>query len=181
MSFDKEILIMKNRRNFIGVFLGTGLLCLGSVVFVSCAGQRQGLVCEEIEYRLNNMSYSPDQRYYMEEELRSCREEETKKKGEGAESRKSIYERFASQDSTRKVHTEGDSLSGEESPDIPVSELLKDSSGKETTSIYDRYGSENPETEQDSSSVSPADSTAVSDSTTSGVSSDSTASEVPQE
>ena len=158
---------MKSRAKVVG-FLGCGLLCLGSAMFMSCAGQRQGLVCEEIEYRLNNMSYSPDQRYYMEEELRTCREEEAKKKGEGAESRKSIYERFASQDSTKRVHTAGDSLFGEESSDISVSEMLKDSSGKETTSIYDRYSSE-------------VDSTAVSDSTTSEVPSDSTMSEAPQE
>ena len=50
------------------------------VLLLSCAGQRQGVVCDEIEYRLNNMSYSPDQRYYMEEELKACREDEAKKK-----------------------------------------------------------------------------------------------------
>lgn len=172
---------MKNRAKIVAGFMGCGLLCLGSAFFVSCAGQRQGLVCEEIEYRLNNMSYSPDQRYYMEEELRTCREEEAKKKGEGAESRKSIYERFASQDSTKRVHTAGDSLSGEESSDISVSEMLKDSSGKETTSIYDRYSTENPQTEQDSTSASPADSIAVPDGTANEVPSDSTMSEVPQE
>ena len=41
---------------------------------LGCAGERQGLVCDEMEYRLNTMTYSPDQRAYAEEELRVCRE-----------------------------------------------------------------------------------------------------------
>ena len=49
------------------------------MLLVGCAGERQGLVCEEIEYRLNTMTYSPDQRAYMENELRTCREDESKK------------------------------------------------------------------------------------------------------
>lgn len=104
-----------------------------------CAGQRQGVVCDEIEYRLNSMSYSPDQRYYMEEELKACREDEAKKKTASAEKRQSIYDRFKASDTT-KIHTAADtSAAGTEPADISVSEALKDSSGMPTTSIYDRY------------------------------------------
>ena len=57
---------------------------------VGCAGERQGLVCDEMEYRLNTMTYSPDQRAYAEEELRVCREQEAGKKGACAATRQSI-------------------------------------------------------------------------------------------
>ena len=71
------------------------LLFLGiAVAFIGCAGERQGLVCEEMEYRLNTMTYSPDQRAYAEEELRVCREQEAQKKAEGAAARQSIYDRY---------------------------------------------------------------------------------------
>ena len=93
--------------------LGLTFLCfagLCGVCFISCAGQRQEVVCDEIEYRYNSMSYSPDQRVFMEEELRACREEEAKKKQASAETRKSIYERFAAQDTTKKVHSAADSV-----------------------------------------------------------------------
>ena len=108
----------------------------------SCAGTRQGMVCEEIEYRLNTMTYSPDQRAYMEEELRVCREQEAEKKAAGAAQRQSIYDRFAASDSTQKKST-GDSTNtdGSASNSISVSEALHDSSGVKTQSIYDRYKS----------------------------------------
>ena len=113
---------------------------LACCLLFGCAGQRQGVVCDEIEYRLNNMAYSPDQRYYMEEELKACREDEAKKKTASAEKRQSIYDRFKASDTT-KVHTAADtSAAGTEPADISVSEALKDSSGTPTTSIYDRYG-----------------------------------------
>ena len=148
---------MKNKARIIVSVWGSGMICLGCAFLLSCAGQRQGLVCEEIEYRLNSMSYSPDQRYYMEEELRTCREEEAKKKGSSGK-QQSIYERYASQDTVKTVHTASDTIPAQESKDISVSEMLQDSSGKDAPSIYDRYGSENPQAEQDSSSASPADS-----------------------
>ena len=100
---------MKKMKSGLVLFVGLILLCLGGVLFVSCAGQRQGVVCDEIEYRYNSMGYSPDQRVFMEEELRACREEEAKKKQGSAEERRSIYERFASQDTTKKVYTASDS------------------------------------------------------------------------
>ena len=100
---------MKKMKSGLVLFVGLILLCLGGVLFVSCAGQRQGVVCDEIEYRYNSMAYSPDQRVFMEEELRACREEEAKKKQASAETHRSIYERFASQDTTGKVHTAADS------------------------------------------------------------------------
>ena len=102
-------------------------------LFSGCAGQRQGLVCEEIEYRLNTLTYSPDQRAYLENELNSCREEEAKKKSETGEATGSIYDRYAN-------------MGGPETTDssknvIPVSKLLQDSSDEKTVSIYDRYKS----------------------------------------
>ena len=103
-----------------------------SVLIAGCAGERQGLVCEEIEYRLSTQTYSPDQRAYIENELRTCRAEEAKKKSESGQTNTSIYERFA--------NTEGASSDTSKSV-IPVSTLLQDSSEEKTTSIYDRYKS----------------------------------------
>lgn len=110
-----------------------GFVLLFAALWIGgCAGERQGLVCEEIEYRLNTLTYSPDQRAYMENELNTCRAEEAKKKNESA-SNGSIYERYANTESV----TTGDSSKVE----IPVSTLLQDSSEEKTTSIYDRYKS----------------------------------------
>ena len=103
-----------------------------AVLIAGCAGERQELVCEEIEYRLSTQTYSPDQRAYIENELRTCRAEEAKKKSESGQTNTSIYERFA--------NTEGASSDTSKSV-IPVSTLLQDSSEEKTTSIYDRYKS----------------------------------------
>ena len=118
------------------------LLFLGiAVAFIGCAGERQGLVCEEMEYRLNTMTYSPDQRAYAEEELRVCREQEAQKKAEGAAARQSIYDRYmTSNGDSKKESSAADSTTKE----VSVSESLKDSSGVETTSIYDRYKAVEP-------------------------------------
>ena len=141
---------------------GAGVLCAATfgaaLLFSSCAAERQGIVCDEIEYRLNTMTYSPDQRAYAEEELRVCREEEAKKKGEAAAKRQSIYDRFASKDSTKsqlKVAEDG-SIVPSEAEDVSVSKALKDSSGEQTTSIYERYGAMAPDT----SAAAPADTAA---------------------
>ncbi len=103
-------------------------------VLAGCAGERQGLVCDEMEYRLNTMTYSPDQRAYAEEELRVCREQETQKKAEGAAARQSIYDRFAASDSSKAAAS---------ADTIPVSSESADSSDEKTVSIYDRYKSVN--------------------------------------
>lgn len=141
---------------------GACVLCAATfgaaLLFSSCAAERQGIVCDEIEYRLNTMTYSPDQRAYAEEELRVCREEEAKKKGEAAAKRQSIYDRFASKDSTKsqlKVAEDG-SIVPSEAEDVSVSKALKDSSGENTTSIYERYGAMAPDT----SAAAPADTAA---------------------
>ena len=155
---------MKNRKQYLMCFVGLVMLSLGMVALVSCAGQRQGIVCDEIEYRYNSMSYSPDQRAFMEEELRACREEEAKKKEGSAEARRSIYERFASQDTTTKVHTAADSAAVV----VPRDSTAVIPSDSSITSA--------PETPSDSSAT--VDSTAVTDSTTT---TDSTTVEVPQE
>lgn len=112
--------------------LSVAFVSLGCLL-CSCAGERQGLVCEEIEYRLNTMAYSPDQRAYMEEELNTCRAEEAQKKAGSAETRKSIYDRYAASGDSLSKSTNGDP------EEVSVSKALKDSSGVETTSIYDRY------------------------------------------
>ena len=114
------------------------LLMLVALCFYACAGERQGLVCSEIQYRLDTQTYSPDQRAYIEEELRVCREEEAKKRGADAQTRQGIYERYAA--TTQADSAVADSAKG----DISVSEALKDSSGQETVSIYDRYKANTP-------------------------------------
>ena len=104
-----------------------------AVVLAACAGERQGVVCSEIQYRLDTQTYSPDQRAYIENELRECRAEEAKKRGEDERTRQGIYERYAA--STRADSSSADSTND----NISVSKALQDSSGEETVSIYDRY------------------------------------------
>ena len=127
---------------------------------VGCAGERQGLVCDEMEYRLNTMTYSPDQRAYAEEELRVCREQEAQKKAEGAAQRQSIYDRFAASDTTKKSSSDNSSNAKSTEKDISVSNALKDSSGVETQSIYDRYKSVEQPTEHAPAEI-PADTSAA--------------------
>ena len=122
------------KKLIVNLFVVSAILLLALGLY-ACAGERQGLVCSEIQYRLDTQTYSPDQRAYIEEELRVCREEEAKKRGADAQSRQSIYERYAA--SAQTDSTSADSASG----DISVSKALQDSSGVETTSIYDRYKS----------------------------------------
>jgi len=156
-----------------GVPMNKWALCLcgmafGAMLFLeSCAAERQGVVCDEIEYRLNTMTYSPDQRAFAEEELRVCREDEAKKKGEAAARRQSIYDRFAKKDSSQtkmKVAEDGSIVPDGEPEDVSVSKALKDSSGEQTTSIYDRYGAMKPAekpAEEKPAEGTPADSTAA--------------------
>ncbi|SOE75450.1 hypothetical protein SAMN05720781_1611 [Fibrobacter sp. UWT3] len=121
---------MKSVAFNLSVVCGMALVAL---CLYACAGERQGLVCSEIQYRLDTQTYSPDQRAYIEEELRVCREEEAKKRGADAQTRQGIYERYA-------ASGQADSASADSARNnISVSEALKDSSGQETLSIYDRY------------------------------------------
>ena len=122
---------MHNRFG-LGLLVAFGLVAV-SVLLVACAGERQGVVCSEIQYRLDTQTYSPDQRAYIENELRECREEEARKRGEDAQTRQGIYERYAA--STQADSVSADSAKG----DISVSKALQDSSGEATVSIYDRY------------------------------------------
>ena len=93
-----------------------------TLVFQACAGERQGLVCSEIQYRLDTQTYSPDQRAYIENELNECRAEEAKKRGADSVWRQGIYERYAA---TNKA----DSASADSgSSVISVSKALEDSS-----------------------------------------------------
>jgi len=126
-------------------FLTPVFFAVMAAMLLSCAGTRQEMVCEEIEYRLNTMTYSPDQRAYMEEELRVCREQEAQKKAAGAAQRQSIYDRFAASDTTKEKSAAQDTSSTSAgSGDFSVSEALKDSSGVKTESIYDRYKAVEP-------------------------------------
>lgn len=146
--------------------LAAALMALFScgLFLASCAGQRQGVVCDEIEYRYNSMSYSPDQRAFMEEELRACREEEAKKKQGSAEARRSIYERFASQDTTSKIHTASDSAVTVVPRDTTVAVTSDSSATPKPATLPDSTTTENVSAIADSSATV-----------------DSTASEVPQE
>jgi hypothetical protein len=116
-----------------------------SLSLEACAGERQGLVCSEIQYRLDTQTYSPDQRAYIEEELRVCREEEAKKRGEDAAARQGIYERYAAtQDSAGVDSTKS------------VSEAIGYSSGEATISIYDRYKMADSSADSAAGAVAPA-------------------------
>lgn len=128
------------------IFLNYVMIALAALALMSCASHRQGAVCSEIEYRLNTMSYSPEQRAFTEEELRQCREEQGEMAASEAATRKSIYERYASSGPAAEEKSE-------EPKNVSVSEALKDSSGVETVSIYERYGSVN----SDSSAVQPVE------------------------
>ena len=125
------------RKALLNLSIACGLPFLALCLY-ACAGERQGLVCSEIQYRLDTQTYSPDQRAYMENELRECREEEAKKRGSDAQTRQGIYERYAA--SAQADSASADSAKG----NISVSEALKDSSGQETVSIYDRYKANTP-------------------------------------
>lgn len=159
-----------NMKKMVGI-LGLALLGTCGCILVSCAGQRQEVVCDEIEYRYNSMSYSPDQRVFMEEELRACREEEAKKKGSSGQ--KSIYERYASQDSTKAVHTASDSAATEVARDTAVMTPTT-----ETPAQPDSTSTVTPEPATLPDSTAPENTSATADSS---VTVDSTASEVPQE
>lgn len=153
--------------------LAAALMALFScgLLLASCAGQRQGVVCDEIEYRYNSMSYSPDQRVFMEEELRACREEEAKKKGSSGQ--KSIYERYASQDSATAVHTASDSAATEVSRDTAVMTPTT-----ETPAQSDSASTATPEPATLPDSAATENASAPADSSTTV---DSVTSEVPQE
>lgn len=155
---------MEKKRQYLVVAAALMALFSCGLLLVSCAGQRQGVVCDEIEYRYNSMSYSPDQRAFMEEELRACREEEAKKKQGSAEARRSIYERFASQDTTSKIHTASDSAVTVVPRDTTAAIPSDSSATPEPATLPDSAATE--------SASAPADSSATVD---------STASEVPQE
>lgn len=73
------------------------LLITVLLFLVACASQRQKAVCSEIEYRLESLGHSADQRAFIEEELRQCKTQQK----EYAESdvltnkaKKGIYEQF---------------------------------------------------------------------------------------
>ena len=121
---------MRNRLS-LGLLVAFGIAAV-SALLVACAGDRQGVVCSEIQYRLDTQTYSPDQRAYIENELRECREEEAKKRGADAATRQGIYERYA-------ASNQADTTAADTSEVISVSKALQDSSGVETVSIYDRY------------------------------------------
>lgn len=139
---------------FASLFASFVAVSIAAVVLVACAGERQGVVCSEIQYRLDTQTYSPDQRAYIENELRECRAEEAKKRGEDAQTRQGIYERYAA--STQAESASADSVKD----DISVSKALQDSSGEETVSIYDRYKASGSAS-ADAPATEPADTSAA--------------------
>ena len=71
-------------------------LCL-VLLLIGCASQRQKPVCAEIQYRLDHMDQSPDQRAWLEDELRDCKaqqEEYAKSDTLTNKVKKSIYELY---------------------------------------------------------------------------------------
>lgn len=67
------------------------------LLFAGCASQRQKPVCAEIQYRLDHMDQSPDQRAWLEDELRDCKaqqEEYAKSDTLTNKVKKSIYELY---------------------------------------------------------------------------------------
>ena len=157
-----------NMKKIVGI-LGLALLVTCSCILVSCAGQRQEVVCDEIEYRYNSMSYSPDQRVFMEEELRACREEEAKKKGSSGQ--KSIYERYASQDSVTAVHTAADSVATEVSRDTAAMTPITETPAQpDSASTATPEPAPQPDSTATESASAPADDSATVDSTASEVS-----------
>ena len=77
---------------------------------VGCASQRQKSVCAEIQYRLDHMGQSVDQREWLEEELRQCnaeQEEYAKSDSLTNKVKKSIYELYEeSQKDSSKTATD---------------------------------------------------------------------------
>lgn len=71
-------------------------LCL-VLLLIGCASQRQKPVCAEIQYRLDHLDQSPDQRAWLEDELRDCKaqqEEYAKSDTLTNKVKKSIYELY---------------------------------------------------------------------------------------
>lgn len=71
-------------------------LCL-VLLLIGCASQRQKPVCAEIQYRLDHLGQSPDQRAWLEDELRDCeaqQEEYAKSDTLTNKVKKSIYELY---------------------------------------------------------------------------------------
>lgn len=93
------------------------IACVCALFLIGCASQRTRATCAETEYRLNSMSYSPDQRAFLEEELRQCRAEQAEQEKDDVITNKikgSIYERFAA-DSTAKADDVSENGSAEQS------------------------------------------------------------------
>ena len=93
------------------------ILALISACIFGCASQRTRATCAETEYRLNTMTYSPDQRAFLEEELRQCRELQAEQEKDDVLTNKlkgSIYERFNA-DSAKADSVKADSLKGDSS------------------------------------------------------------------
>ena len=85
-----------------------------SFLLLSCASKRTQVSCAEIEYRLNAMNYSSDQRYFLEQELKDCRHTQKEQEKDDVITNKikgSIYEQFnASKKDSAKTEVKTDSL-----------------------------------------------------------------------
>ncbi|MCK9181546.1 MAG: hypothetical protein M0P13_01520 [Fibrobacteraceae bacterium] len=102
------------------------------LAFAACASQRQKPVCAEIEYRLDHMAYSPDQRAWQEDELRQCKaEQEEYEKSDSITNKfkKSIYEMY---EESKKDSSKGSSTSSSASEFLdPTDSVARDSLGQD--------------------------------------------------
>lgn len=104
-------------------------LCM-ALLLIGCASQRQKPVCAEIQYRLDHLDQSPDQRAWLEDELRDCKaqqEEYAKSDTLTNKVKKSIYELYeeSKKDSSK---TKKETLSSSSSAAILYSSLAAGSS-----------------------------------------------------
>src|SRR5574344_1722319 len=94
-----------------------------ALLLIGCASQRQKPVCAEIQYRLDHLDQSPDQRAWLEDELRDCKaqqEEYAKSDTLTNKVKKSIYELYE--------ETKKETLSSSSSAAILYSSLAAGSS-----------------------------------------------------
>ncbi len=108
-------------------------LCL-VLLLIGCASQRQKPVCAEIQYRLDHIDQSPDQRAWLEDELRDCKaqqEEYAKSDTLTNKVKKNIYELYeeSRKDSSKTKKGTPPSSSSAAMPSSSLSAGFSSSSG----------------------------------------------------
>lgn len=96
------------------------LFLLGLVMALwSCASQRKGAVCQEIQMRLNTMPYNSEQRGFIQEELDSCLSQQQNLQQQEQKQYQGIYGQFMADSLSRSSDSTLSSDSVEVSPDHP--------------------------------------------------------------